>query len=355
MWSANRLRLAALLVLPWLAGCTAIEDRLLARAASRAATESADALFREDALRALICGSSSPLAHPTRAKSCTAVFAAGRLWVVDVGPGSWNRVALWRIPGERIGALLLTHFHSDHIGELGEWNLQTWVAGRRSALRVFGPAGVARVVAGFAEAYALDSRYRIAHHGAELLPPEAGRMRALPIALDPGGAPTLVHEAEGLRISAFAVAHEPATPALGYRFDWRGRSVVVSGDTAASAGLAAAARGADLLVHDALAPQIVEAIGKAAADAGRARVAKVMRDIPSYHATPLEAAALANEAGVRLLVLSHLVPPPPNALAARIFARGVDALREGDWLLADDGLLVELPLDSDRIETRELE
>src|SRR5262245_34634840 len=137
----GRIAVALFLALE-LAACTAIEDRVLRRAAERALRTDAEALFAEDALRVLSCGSSSPLAHPTRAKSCTAVFAAGRLWVVDVGPGSWNRIALWRIPGERIGAVLLTHFHSDHIGELGEWNLQTWVAGRPAPLRVIGPAGV---------------------------------------------------------------------------------------------------------------------------------------------------------------------------------------------------------------------
>jgi ribonuclease Z len=80
-----------------------------------------------------------------------------------------------------------------------------------------------------------------------------------------------------------------------------------------------------------------------------------MRDIPDYHATPVEAAAVANAAGVRLLVLSHLVPPPPNAIARRIFARGVDAARDGDWWLGDDGLLVELPLATAEIAIRNLD
>src|SRR6185369_2133295 len=110
-----------------------------------------------------------------------AVFAAGRFWVVDTGPGSWNRLALERVDGKRIGAILLTHFHSDHIGDLGEFNLQTWGAGRPDPLRVFGPPGVERVVTGFQEAYALDTEYRIAHHGADFLSPKINRMQAMPI------------------------------------------------------------------------------------------------------------------------------------------------------------------------------
>jgi ribonuclease Z len=205
------------------------------------------------------------------------------------------------------------------------------------------------------EAYALDSGYRVLHHGADFVPPEAGVMRAETLRLGSAGEPVLVHDADGLRITAFAVDHDPIAPAVGYRFDWHGRSAVVSGDTAKSASLVAAAHGADLLVHDALAPQIISAIGASAASAGRTRIAKIMRDIPDYHANPVEAAEVANAAGVKLLVLSHLVPPPPNTLAERIFARGVDAARDGDWRLGEDGLLVELPVASADIRTRTLD
>jgi ribonuclease Z len=271
------------------------------------------------------------------------VFAAGRFWIVDTGPGSWNRLALWRVDGKRIGAVLYTHFHSDHIGELGEFNLQTWAAGRPEPLRVFGPPGVERVVAGFAEAYALDTRYRIAHHGAEFLPEALARMQASPITIPDGASSVVVLEQEGLRISAFPVDHRPIVPAYGYRFDYRGRSVVVSGDTTKTPTLVTAAEGADVLVHEAQANHLIAMIGDAAAASGRERIAKIMHDIPSYHTTPVEAAELANAAHVRLLVLSHLNPPPPNRLAEGPFLRGVAHTRPTGWILGDDGTLVELP------------
>src|SRR3546814_11723674 len=69
-------------------------------------------------------------------------------------------------------------FHSDHIGDLGEFNLQTWGAGRPTPLQVYGPEGVARVVTGFQEAYALDAGYRTAHHGADFLTPALEKMQA---------------------------------------------------------------------------------------------------------------------------------------------------------------------------------
>ena len=87
---------------------------------------------------------------------------------------------LWRVPLQNIAGVFLTHFHSDHIGELGEIRLQTWVAGRKTPLKVYGPPGVEQVVAGFNQAYALDDGYRTEHHGAAMLPPDAVAMVAAP-------------------------------------------------------------------------------------------------------------------------------------------------------------------------------
>jgi ribonuclease Z len=334
----------------------AVQDGVVRAAIGRMVAAQPDALFADDALRVLLCGTSSPLPHPSRAKACVAVFAGGRFWIVDTGPGSWNRIALLRVDASRIGGVLLTHFHSDHIGDLGEFDLNTWVAGRPGPLRVLGPPGVERVVAGFEEAYAQDAQYRIAHHGAELLPEDAGRLAAQPIPGPAGGSgPAVALDEDGLRITAFRVNHDPVKPAYGYRFDYKGRSAVVSGDTARDSGLVEVAKEADLLVHEAQANHIVEMIGEAAAQADRPRIAKVMHDIPSYHTSPVEAAEIANEAGVALLVLYHLTPPPPQRLVEWVFARGVSDVRPEGWILADDGLLVELPADSRQVITGRLD
>jgi len=347
---ALALAAAALVQIP------SVQDRLLRTAIERMAAAQRSELFGDDALRVLVCGSGSPLPHASRAKACVAVFAGGRFYVVDTGPGSWNRLALLRVDGSRIGGVLYTHFHSDHVGDLGELDLNTWVMGRPGPLRVFGPPGVERVVAGFEEAYALDASYRIAHHGADLLPPEAGRLAAQPVPGPAAGTgPAVVLEEDGLRVTAFLVHHDPVRPAYGYRFDYRGRSAVVSGDTTRSDAVLRAAQGADVLVHEAQANALVAMIGDAAARSGRPRVAKVMGDIPSYHTPPVEAAQLANEAGVALLVLYHLTPPPPARAVERVFVRGVSDVRSDGWLLADDGLLVELPAGTKAVRTRQLE
>lgn len=347
---------AGLALLAWAATrIPAVQDRIMATVIERLITERPDWLFADDSLRALLCGTGSPPPHPTRAKACVAVFAAGRFWVVDTGPGSWNRLSLYRVDPTRIGGVLFTHFHSDHIGDLGEFNLNTWAQGRKGKLRVFGPPGVERVVAGFTEAYALDSEYRVAHHGAEFFPPENSGYSAEPIpGPDATGESAVFYDADGLRITAFTVHHDPVKPAYGYRFDYKGRSVTVSGDTAKSESLIAAAKGTDVLIHEAQANHLVAMLGDAAKRNNLPRVAKIMGDIPSYHTSPVAAAEVANAAGAKLLVLYHLTPSPQFGLMEQVFTRGVSDVRPDHWLLADDGTLVELPGGTSEIKVSRL-
>jgi ribonuclease Z len=142
-----------------------VAQRIFDRAAERRAGEINTAPLADDALRVAICGSSAPLPSAARAKPCVAVFAGGKFYVVDTGPESVENLVLWGIPLGSIGAVLLTHFHSDHIGDLGELHLQTWAGGRSGPLAVYGGPGVERVVNGYNEAYRMDQGYRTAHHG----------------------------------------------------------------------------------------------------------------------------------------------------------------------------------------------
>ena len=291
-----------------------------------------------DSLHVFICGSASPLPAPGRAQACVAVVAGDDLFLVDAGSGSAQVLALGRMPLASMRAILLTHYHSDHIGALADHNINSWVAGRAAPLQVVGPKGVEEVVAGFNRAFALDAGYRTEHHGSELLPAELGVLAARTI--EPG----LIHDEDGLRIRAFPVDHSPVAPAFGYRFDYRGRSVVVTGDTVAIPALEQAAEAVDLLVADALAEHLVLALARANEQANR-RGAQVLKDVLDYHAHTDDIAALAERAGVRQLALYHLVPTPANAFMEDVFRRGLPE----DVILTIEGMRFELPVASDEV------
>ena len=337
-----RLRLTAALVAALsLTAC----DRLLDRQVERNLTRVNRGVLTSPDLLVVLCGTGSPLADASRAAACTAVIAGGTFLLVDVGPGSWEQVDLANLPTGELDGVLLTHFHSDHIGDLGEAITQSWIAGRTQPLAVYGPPGVGRVLSGFREAYAFDTGYRVTHHGEEFMPIQAAGAVAHEIALPPEGSSeaVLVLEQGGLRVTAFRVDHAPVSPAVGYRFDWRGRSVVVSGDTRKSASLIANARGADLLVHEALQPKLTGRAAEIAQRIGQPRLAKLASDLPGYHTTPREAAEVAQEAGVKHLVLTHLVPGPNNARAERLFLDGADQVFDGEITLGEDGMRWALP------------
>jgi ribonuclease Z len=333
----------------------AVQDAVIARAVQAQIGRDGGYLVKDDALRVAFCGTSSPLgSDPRSAKSCTMVIAGGKIYVVDIGPEATEVINAWRVPMDRVAGVFLTHFHSDHIGELGEFNMQSWGQGRAAPLNVYGPPGVERVVNGFMEAYALDQTYRTAHHGADLMNAENWRM--IPRAVDfdgaaEAGARKAVALQDGeLTVTAIEVDHAPVAPAYAYRFDYKGRSVMISGDTKKHAGLAEASKGADVLVHEAQAPHLVHLISDAAKAAGNARLVKIFSDILNYHTTAVEAAEIANAAGVKLLVMTHFAPPISNPIARWAFPRGVDAVRPKGWIMAEDRMLLTLPFGNGTIE-----
>ena len=308
-----------------------------------------------DSLKVTFCGTSGPLPVHDRAKACVAVQAGGNLYLVDIGPEATENLQTWRLPLASAKAVFLTHLHSDHIGEVGEFNLQSWVAGRPAPLALVGPPGTDKVAAGFNTAYAPDHRFRNAHHehGEVKLPIAAGLLQAKVIAPPrpgPSGAATAPAWKDGdLTVTAIVVNHQPVTPAYAYRFDFHGRSVVISGDTRKHPPLAIAAKGADVLIHEAQNAQMTAMMVQGLKAMGNPRMASVMADTVSYHTTPVEAADLARAAGVRALVLYHLTQSGLPFYTPEAFTRGMDAGGKLDWRLAKDGMTIELPAGSTEI------
>ncbi|MEK7266323.1 MAG: MBL fold metallo-hydrolase, partial [Pseudomonadota bacterium] len=150
-----------------------VEDRLFDGALEKGFSPRAAALWEGDGLNVFFCGTGSPLPSKKRAQTCTAVFAGGRFFLVDSGTGSWENVQAAGIPADRLDGIFLTHFHSDHIGDIGEADLGSWVTGRPAPLMIYGPSGVDRVVNGLNEEFALDHVYRTAHHGKAIAEPRS--------------------------------------------------------------------------------------------------------------------------------------------------------------------------------------
>ena len=302
-----------------------------------------------DGLHVALCGTGSPLPSRDRAGACTVVIAGKAMFVVDAGEGGARNISMMGLPNGNIRALFLTHYHSDHIDGLGPMMLLRWTAsGNTAPLPVYGPDGVEAVIGGFNAAYAADNRYRTAHHGAVVTPPTAAGATAMPFAMP--AAATVVYEADGLKVTAFPVDHRPVQPAVGYRFDYKGRSVVISGDTAPSASLETAAKGADLLIHEALQPEMVQELSDRLKAAGRPMTGQIMHDILDYHASPAQAADSARRAGVKMLVLSHIVPPLPSRAFYAAFLDGAESHFDGPIVVGEDGQYFSLPAGSREIE-----
>lgn len=309
-----------------------------------------------DGLHAGLCGSGSPMPDRTRSGPCVMVIAGQRVFLVDVGDGGPRTLALMGVQPARVDGVLITHFHSDHIGGLGELMLQRWATGSHTdQTPVYGPQGVESVVEGFNLAYGLDKGYRIAHHGEATVPPSGAGGIAHPFSIVPGSDQSVTVLTDGeLTITAIPVNHAPIFPAVGYRFDYKGRSLVISGDTAASPVLAKAAAGADVLFHEGLQVTMVAEMHQAAERNHRAPMAKITQDIPSYHTTPEQAAGIAAQAGVKQLVFYHMIPPLPVSYLNGAFLGDAHRAYAGPITVSRDGLLISLPARSDLITQRDL-
>ena len=304
-----------------------------------------------DGLKVMFCGTSGPLPVVGRAKPCTAIQAGGSIYLVDIGPEATENMMLWRLPLATTKAVFITHLHSDHIGDLGEFNLQSWVAGRSAPLAVVGPAGVDKLAKGLNLAYENDHGFRKAHHehGAFKFDLNAGLLQPKIVTIPKPDGTAPAWKDGDLTVTAIRVHHDPIDPAFAYRFDYKGRSVVISGDTIKWAPLAVAAKGADVLVHEAQNNAMTMQMSQGLAMLGNARMSSLMADTVTYHTQPVEAADLARAAGVKALVLSHLTQAGLPFFTPETFTKGMDDGGKLDWRLAKDGMTIELPAGSQEV------
>lgn len=302
----------------------------------------------EDGLHVYMCGAGSPLADPKRSGPCIAVLAGKKAFVFDAGTNGSQNLGPMGFPTGRVEEIFLTHLHSDHIDGLGQMLLGTWInSGRTAPTKVSGPIGTSQIVEGFNMAYQIDSTYRTAHHGTKVANPASFGATAREIDLASG--PQVVYEKDGVRITAFNVSHAPVHAAFGYRIDYKGRSVAISGDTKYDPNIAIASKDVDVLFHEALNMEMVKTMQAAAKANGAKGLEKILFDIQDYHTSPVDAAKTAKQAGASDLVLYHIVPMLPSDALIPIFVRGASDKFEGKITVSEDGTIVRLPVDSEAI------
>jgi ribonuclease Z len=160
----------------------------------------------------------------------------------------------------------------------------------------------------------------------------------------------VIFDADGVKVTAFLVSHLPVDPALGFRIDYGGRSVVLSGDTLPDETLMEQSKGVDLLVHDALNPEMLYVMSQAAFENDETVGGNVAVDILDYHAFTEEVARIARDANVGHLVIHQILPPIPASILHPIFLGDSERIYGGPITVGYDGMLFSLPADSDAIE-----
>ena len=270
-------------------------------------------------LAVILLGTGYPRPDANHAAASTAIVAGDRWYVVDAGRGATLRIAGTDLRYDQLRAVFLTHLHSDHTAGLPDLFDTSWQFGRKSTpLQLYGPRGTQRLADAMLEFFHDDILIRRAQQDL----PASGATIATHIVAE-----GVVLDDGVCRVTAFAEDHRPVEPAFGYRFDCGGKSIVVSGDTRPNDNLVKFAKHADVLVMEAYLPEHFLKVDTPA----------VAKKLMSYHTSAEEAGEVATKAGVKTLVLTHLIP----ANAEGTFAERASAHFRGKVIVGRDLLRVE--------------
>jgi ribonuclease Z len=241
----------------------------------------------EPDIKVTLLGTGTPQPVMERFGSSILVQAGSETLLFDAGRGCMQRLLQIKCSYNKIDALFLTHLHSDHIVGIPDLWLTGWLISKRAIpLMVFGPKGTDEMIRHLQEAFAFDIKMRIEDDKA----PEEGS-RLLVTEIEQG----LIYEKNGVKVIAITVDHFPVVPAFGYRIEYNGHSVVLSGDTRYSENLIKYAIGTDLLIHEvAIAPDTLSK-------------SDPKYNILAHHTTPEQASKVFNEVKPKLAVYSHIV------------------------------------------------
>jgi len=261
--------------------------------------------------------------------TATLLRLGGQEMIVDCGLGVTRVLVDQGVALERIGRIFITHLHSDHYLELGPLLHTAWTAGLKHPVDLWGPPGLGAYWTAFLQAMAADIAVRIADEGR----PDLGPLLRIH-EIRPGA---FLRE-DGLEVSALRVPHPPIDDAFALSFRTPSHHVVLSGDTAPLPRLADFAKGADLLVHEAMLEAALPALVARVGNAGP----RLMAHLTRSHTPAAEAARIAAAAGVGHLALHHLIPSDDPAFGPADWQAAVAPHWRGPLSIGHDGLRIDL-------------
>jgi ribonuclease Z len=274
---------------------------------------------RAQDLKVTLLGTGSPPPRVDRFGPSILVEAGNEKFVFDCGRGAAQRIEQLKMPFTEIDTLFLTHLHSDHTVGIPDLWLTGWVEGRSVPFRVWGPAGTKEMMAHLEEAFQFDIHIR--RDVDEKLPGQGVTV----LAKDIGEG--VAYENNGIKVTAFFVDHGPVKPALGYRIDFAGHSVVLSGDTRFSENLIRFAQGADVVIHEVMDTESFALKNPLFTPERVQRVA-------GHHTMPEQAGTIFARIKPKLAVYSHIVPPDTTDLIPRTRKTYSGPLEVGEDLMA---------------------
>jgi len=263
--------------------------------------------------------------RPRKASSAPAqvILVGDTPYVVDCGNGVARQLVFAGVPLPTLRHIFITHHHSDHNADYGNLIWLAWAAGLKTRVDTWGPPPLERMTRLFLEMNASDIDTRIA---------DEGRVPLVPLVnvheLSEGG---VVLKDQNVKVTAALVSHPPVTPAFAFRFDSADRSIVISGDTARSDNLVKLAQGADVLVHEALYVPAVDRIVRTVPNA-----TTLKQHLLASHTPVEDCGRVAQAAGVKTLVLSHLVPAEDPAVTDQMWIDAARAHFRGAVILGRD-------------------
>lgn len=267
--------------------------------------------------------------RPRTASSASAqvIVSNGVAYVIDCGDGVARQLAFAGVPLTTLRHIFITHHHSDHNADYGNLIWLAWTAGLNTRVDTWGPPPLTDMTRLFFAMNEYDIKTRIANEGRVPLQPlvHVHEIRT-------AGA---VMSDDNVKVTAALVDHPPVVPAFAYRFNARDRSIVISGDTSPSENLVTLARGADVLVHSAMYPPAIDRLVTRVPNA-----AALKASILAHQTSAEDAGRIAQSAGVKTLVLSHLVPPDDPQVTEKMWIDAAQTHFRGTVIVGRDLLKI---------------